>query len=189
MASKVASCLFPVRDRKNEMSEALFSCPFPRKNGNHCMVSQKYRSMKIHCKNMHGGDISLRCNLGNCRWKCNVSLRCLTSHRDNPENHGILTLNGCEDLDGTCIIVPFEGDEHTTVGEHTAACAVAKYELKKYSGKMLKRAERAKQQAIISGEHKETALEKVIEQNHPVPAKEITLKENTAPVSAVVIAL
>ena len=189
MASNVASNLFPVRSRKNELAEALFSCPFPRKNGGPCKVSQKYRSIRIHCKNMHGSDVSLRCIIGNCRWSCSPSIRCLTSHRDNPENHGILTLNGCEDLDGTCTVVEFEGDEHTAVGEHTAACAVAKYELKKYSGKMLKRAERAKQQAIISGEHKETALEKVIEQNHPVPAKEITLDENTAPVSAVVIAL
>ena len=127
MSSKVASCLFPVRDRKNEISESKFSCPFPKKNGKRCKVSQKFRSMKNHCRHMHGSEISIRCMLQQCRWKCHISLRCLTSHRDNPENHGVLTLNGCEDLDSTSMIVPYQKEDHTTIDEHTAPCVLAKY--------------------------------------------------------------
>ena len=147
---KVASDLYPVRTRKNELAEGLFSCPFPRKNGGPCNVSQKYRSMRIHCKNMHGEDISLKCMVNNCEWYCSPSVRCLTSHRDNHENHGILTFNGLENLDGTCLVVPFDGD---FIDEHTPACSEAKVALKRYSGKMLKRAERAAEKAAISLKH------------------------------------
>ena len=138
MAAQGVSCLFPVRDRKNEISESKFSCPFPKKNGKRCKVSQKFRSMKIHCRHMHGSEISLRCMLQQCRWKCHVSLRCLTSHRDNPENHGVLTLSGCEDLDSTCMIVPYVKEDHTDLSEHTAGCAAAKYALKKVFGQNTK---------------------------------------------------
>jgi hypothetical protein len=180
--NKVASDIYPVRTRKSELAEGLFSCPFPRKNGGPCNVSQKYRSMRIHGKNMHGEDISLKCIIGNCKWSCSPSIRCLTSHRDNHDNHGILTFNGLENLDGTCLVVPFDGD---FIDEHTPACSEAKVALKRYSGKMLKRAERA----AISLKHKETALKKVFKKKHPSPAKQITLVEQLAPVSAVVISL
>ena len=180
--NKVASDIYPVRTRKSEIAEGLFSCPFPRKNGGPCNVSQKYRSMKIHCKNMHDEDIALKCIIGNCKWSCSPSIRCLTSHRDNHDNHGIITLNGCENLDGTCLVVPFKGD---FIDEHSPACFEAKVSLKRYSGKILKRAERA----AACLKHKETALKKVFKKKQLSPVKQTSPVKQLAPVNAVVISL
>ena len=185
MATKSVSCLFPVRDRKSELSESKFSCPFPKNNGEKCKVSQKFRNLKNHCRHMHGSEISIRCMLQQCRWRCHISLRCLTSHRDNLENHGVLTLSGCEDLDSTCMIVPYVKEDHGKLSEHTAECAVAKYALKRYSGKILKRADRARAQAAVK--QKEAVVVKVTNQKHAVP--EITLEECVTPTSVVVISL
>ena len=160
MATKGIKCLFPVRDRRSELSESKFSCPFLKKNGKECKVLQKFRNLKDHCRHMHGCEISIRCMVQQCRWKCHVSLRCLTSHRDNLDNHGALTVGGCEDLDATCKIVPYVEEDHGTLNEHTAACAVAKLELKKYTGKVLKRADRAKAKAVAAW--KEKALAKYV---------------------------
>jgi hypothetical protein len=161
MAKKGIKCLFPVRDRKSELSESKFSCPFPKKNGKECTVLQKYRNLKDHCRHMHGCEISLRCMVEQCSWKCHVSVRCLTSHRANLETHGVLTVGGCKDLDATCKVVPYVGGDHGSLEEHTAACAVATLELNKYKGKVLKRADRAKAKAVAAWKEKALARTKV----------------------------
>ena len=134
---------------------------------------------------MHGCEISIRCMVQQCRWKCHVSLRCLTSHRDNLDNHGALTVGGCEDLDATCKIVPYVEEDNGTLNEHTAACAVAKLELKKYTGKVLKRADRANAKAAVK--QNEADLIKVTNQQHTVP--EITLEECVTPTEVIVVTL
>jgi hypothetical protein len=73
------------------------------------------------------------------------------------DNHGVLTVGGCKDLDATCKIVPYVGEDHGTLDDHTAACAVAKLELKKYTGKVLKRADRAKAKAVAACKEKALA--------------------------------
>ena len=122
--NKVALDIYPVRTRKIEIAEGLFSCPFLSKRGTLCRVSQKYRSLKIHCKNIHDEDIALKCIIENCKWSCSPSIRCLTGHRDNLDNHGNIPYNGCENLDETCVVVPFvltdfPGD---FIDGHSAAC-------------------------------------------------------------------
>ena len=104
--------IFSERTCKSEIAEGLFSCPFPRKNGGSCRVSQKYRSLKIHCKKIS-----------------------MASHRDNLDNHGSIPFTGSLNLDGSCLVIPFVGD---VIDEHTSCCAAAKVSLKRYSGRMLK---------------------------------------------------
>ena len=133
--NKVASELYPVRTSKSEIAEGLFLCPSPRKDGDSCRVSQNYRSLKVHCKNIHDEEISLKCNINNCDWFCSPSIRCLTSHRDNFDNHGSIPFKGSLNLDGTCLVIPFVGE---FIDEHTSCCAAAKVSLKRYSGRMLK---------------------------------------------------
>ena len=154
MAKKGIKRLFPVRVRKSELSESKFSCPFPKKNGQECTVLQKYRNLKDHCRHMHSSEISLRCTVEQCSWKCHVSLRCLTSHRANLETHGVLTVSGGKDLDATCKVVPYVGGDHGSLEGHTAACAVATLELNKFKGKLLKRADRAKAKAVAAVKEK-----------------------------------
>ena len=171
--NKVALDIYQVRTRKLEIAEGLFSCPFLSKRGAPCRVSQKYRSLKNHCKNMHDEEIALKCIIGNCKWSCSLSIRCLTSHRDNLDNHGSVPLNGCENLDGTCLVVPFvltdfPGD---FIDEHSAACVESKLSLKRFSGKMLKRAERA----AASLKTKKAALDKVFKKKQPSPVKPVVI--------------
>ena len=52
--NKVALDIYQVRTRKLEIAEGLFSCPFLSKRGAPCRVSQKYRSLKNHCKRFSG---------------------------------------------------------------------------------------------------------------------------------------
>jgi hypothetical protein len=160
MAKKGIKHLLPVRVRKSELSESKFSCPFPKKNGKECTVLQKYRNLKDHCRHMHSSEISIRCTVEQCSWKCHVSLRCLTSHRANLETHGVLTVSGGKDLDSTCKVVPYMGGDHGSLEGHTAACAVATFELNKFKGKLLKRADRAKAKAVAA--FKEKALAKYV---------------------------
>ena len=126
-----------IRDRKLEISEGLFLCPF-QKGGERCQVAQKFRNLKAHCENMHGGKIALKCVVGDCGWSCVHSIRCLTSHRDNLEIHGELLYTGVDNLDGTCVAVRFHGG-----GEHFPQCLEAKRSLKRYTQKMKKREDRA----------------------------------------------
>ena len=126
-----------IRDRKLEIAEGLFLCPF-QKGGERCQVARKFRSLKAHCENMHGGKIALKCVVGDCGWSCVHSIRCLTSHRDNLEIHGELLYTGVDNLDGTCVAVRFHGG-----GEHFPQCLEAKRSLKRYTQKMKKREDRA----------------------------------------------
>ena len=107
-----------IRDRKLEISEGLFLCPF-QKGGERCQVARKFRSLKAHCENMHGGKIALKCVVGDCGWLCIHSIRYLTSHRDNLEIHGELLYTGVDNLDGTCVAVRFHGG-----GEHFPQCFI-----------------------------------------------------------------
>ena len=126
-----------IRDRKLDLSEGLFLCPF-QKGAERCQVAQKFRNLKAHCENMHGGKIALKCVVGDCGWSCVHSIRCLTSHRDNLEIHGELLYTGVDNLDGTCVAVRFHGG-----GEHFPQCLEAKRSLKRYTQKMKKREDRA----------------------------------------------
>ena len=171
--NKVALDIYQVRTRKLEIAEGLFSCPFLSKIGSFCRVSQKYRSLKIHCKNIHDEDIALKCIIENCKWSCSPSIRCLTGHRDNLDNHGNIPYNGCENLDETCVVVPFvltdfPGD---FIDGHSAACVDSKLSLKRFSGKMLKRAERA----AASLKTKKAALDKVFKKKQPSPVKPVVI--------------
>ena len=171
--NKVALDIYQVRTRKLEIAEGLFSCPFLSKRGTLCRVSQKYRSLKIHCKNIHDEEIALKCIIGNCKWSCSQSIRCLTGHRDNLDNHGSIPYNGCENLDGTCLVVPFVLTDFPGefIDGHSAACVEAKLSLKRFSGKMLKRAERA----AASLKTKKAALDKVFKKKQPSPVKPVVI--------------
>ena len=116
--------LYKVRTRKLEIAEGLFLCPFLSKRGTSCRVSQKFRSLKSHCKNMHQGEIALKCTIDDCGWACSLSIRCLTSHRNNLEKHGSVPYNGGENLDGTCLVVPYNSAVFPgePVAAHSSVC-------------------------------------------------------------------
>jgi hypothetical protein len=61
----------------------------------------------------------------------------LTGHRDNLDIHGSIPHNGCENLDGTCLVVPFVLTDFPGefIDGHSAACVEAKLSLKRFSGK------------------------------------------------------
>ena len=131
--------LLPVRVRKGELSQSKFTCPFLKKNGQQCKVLQPYRYLTEHCRKMHDREVSLRCEIDNCRWECHISLRCLTSHRSNLETHGVLVFSGGQNADGTCKVVPYVEEEQGALECHTDACCVTTLELTKFRAKMLKR--------------------------------------------------
>jgi hypothetical protein len=177
---KVALDIYQVRTRKLEIAEGLFSCPFLSKRGAPCRVSQKYRSLKNHCKNMHEEEIALKCTIGDCKWACSLSIRCLTSHRDNLDNHSSVPYNGGENLDGTCLVVPFvlEDFPGEFIDGHSAQCVEAKISLKRFSGKMLKREERA----AASAKLKAAALKKAFKKKQPAPVKPVVILLTKSPV-------
>ena len=171
---KVVRDLYKVRSRKLEIAEGLFLCPFITNRGTSCRVAQKFRSLKTHCENMHKGKIALKCAIDNCGWSCIHSIRCLTSHRDNLENHGNVPYNGGENLDGNCVVIPFvlaDIPGELVDNEHFPQCVEAKIALKRFSGKMLKREERAAAAAKL----KKEALKKVFESKKPSGAKPVII--------------
>ena len=171
---KVVRDLYKVRSRKLEIAEGLFLCPFISKRGTSCRVAQKFRSLKTHCENMHQGKIALKCSIDDCGWSCLHSIRCLTSHRDNHENHGNVPYNGGENLDGTCVVIPFvlaDFPGELVDNEHYPQCVEARIALKRFSGKMLKREERAAAAAKL----KKEALKKVFESKKPSGAKPVII--------------
>ena len=56
---------------------------------------------------MHSTKVALKCTIRNYDWSCVHSIRCLTSHRDNLENHGKLSYKGGYNLDDSCMVIPF----------------------------------------------------------------------------------
>jgi hypothetical protein len=142
---EIVKGLYKVRSRKAEIAEGLFLCPFMTKRGTSCQVAQKFRSLKLHCDKMHNKKIALKCTIDNCGWSCVHSIRCLTSHRDNLENHGKLPYKGDFNLDDTCVVVPFVLEDFSgeLVDGHFPECVETKKALIRYTGKVKKRAERA----------------------------------------------
>jgi hypothetical protein len=115
------------------------------KRGILCEVPQKFRSFKLHYDKMHIRKIALKCTIGNCGWSCVHSIRCLTSHIDNLENHGKLSYKGDFNLDDSCVVVPFVVEDLSAelVNGHFVECVDAKKALIQFTAKMKKRAERA----------------------------------------------
>ena len=127
------------RERKGELAEGLFVCPFLG-----CKVKQKFRSLKGHCAKKHGSKIALMCFLGDsCEWSCGKSIRCLTSHRNNLEVHEKIPFHGGINLDNTCEIIPVEEPSDELADGHTAECAAARIALVRFTAKRKKKEVRA----------------------------------------------
>ena len=130
------------RDRKNELSQSKFKCPFRKRDGKNCTVLQPFRHLSAHCKKIHKQNVAIKCLVDDCSWWCHISLRCLTSHLSNTETHGALVFKGGPNLDGGVEVVPYEIAEGISK-YHTISCSVSTRDLCRFRSKMLKRNERA----------------------------------------------
>jgi hypothetical protein len=144
MATKVIKMkgFLSTRDRKNELSETKFKCPFKKRDGKNCTVLLPFRHLSSHCNKIHEQMVGIKCLIDDCWWWCHKSLRCLTSHLSNTETHGALVIGGGPNLDGRVEVIPFE-IAAKRLKDHTLSCMVSTRDLCRFRGKMLKRNERA----------------------------------------------
>ena len=144
MATKVIKMkgFLSTRDRKNELSETKFKCPFKKRDGKNCTVLLPFRHLSSHCNKIHEQMVGIKCLIDDCWWWCHKSLRCLTSHLSNTETHGALVIGGGPNLDGRVEVIPYEIAERR-LKEHTLSCMVSTRDLCRFRSKMLKRNERA----------------------------------------------
>jgi hypothetical protein len=157
------------RDRKSELAETKFKCPFRKRDGSYCTALLPFRHLASHCLNVHEQKVGIKCLIDDCWWWCYQSLRCLTSHLSNTETHGALVMEGGPNLDGKVEVIPYEiAAKH--LKEHTLSCMVSTRDLCRFRGKMLKRNERA-----VAARMAESEVEvvfppiKIEQENLPLP--------------------